>query len=80
MRNHMKTPGNTRALRRIVIALAYVAAISAGLKYGYDFGAQISGRLLGVVLAINGAVFCSLIVGMVTDRFARVTDEPDRQP
>ena len=43
-------------------------AIAVGLKYGFDFGNQISGPLMGVVGAINGAVFCALMLDFVTER------------
>ena len=54
-------------LWRALVLAAYGAAIVAGLKYGYDFGKQISGPILGVVLAINGALFCSIVVGVLVE-------------
>jgi hypothetical protein len=68
----MTTSDNPRRLQRILVPVAHGAAAVAGLKYGYDFGAEISGKLLGIVLAINGAVFCSIVVGMVVDRARQV--------
>jgi hypothetical protein len=37
--------------------LLYAFAGLVGLKYGYDFGDQISGKLLGFVLGLNSAAF-----------------------
>ncbi len=68
MQTSMQTPRKPHPLQRLVVALAYLAASAAGLKYGYDFGAQISGKLLGVELAINSAIFGSILVAMLADR------------
>ena len=54
-------------LRRLVQFACFVAVLAA-LKCGYDFGARLSGPWLGVVLAINAAVFCALVVGLVAER------------
>ncbi|WP_425261465.1 hypothetical protein ACPOLB_11310 [Rubrivivax sp. RP6-9] len=48
-------------------ALAAVAAL-VGAKFSYDFGLEISGRLLAWLLALNSAVFCALVVGALADR------------
>lgn len=37
--------------------ILYAVAGLVGLKYGYDFGDQISGKLLGFVLGLNSAAF-----------------------
>lgn len=44
---------------------AHAAAITAGLKFGFDFGRQVSGTLLGALMAVNAAVFCSIGVSTV---------------
>lgn len=62
-----ETSEQPRPLQRRVVQVTQIVAVVVGLKYGYDFGKQISGTLLGVVLAINGAVFCAIVVGMVAD-------------
>ena len=62
--------GRRRRWVRFTYALATVAG-AAGAKYGFDFGTRISGTLLGVVLALNGAVFCALMVGGLADRLLR---------
>lgn len=58
-----------RALQRSVLALVYVLAAAVGLVSGYDFGSRIGGIFVGVVLALNGAVFCSIVVGAVAERW-----------
>jgi drug/metabolite transporter (DMT)-like permease len=47
----------------LVVALAGVA----GLWFGYDFGRQVSGMGLGLLMAANGAVFASLLASAVVD-------------
>ena len=44
----------------LAIALHVVAA-GVGLLAGYDFGARVGGPLGGVVAALCGAAFCSLL-------------------
>ena len=68
------TDNTGRPLHRILVLGAYGAAIVVGLKYGYDFGAQISGTILGIVLAINGALSCSIVVGIVVERVRLMLD------
>ena len=69
----------TTLLRRSLVLVAYLVAIIAGLKYGFDFGKHISGTALGIVLAINSAVFCSFVVGMAVDRaFPQKATEPEQ--
>ena len=51
----------------LVVALAGVA----GLWFGYDFGRQVSGMGLGLLMAANGAVFASLLASAVVDRLGR---------
>ena len=67
----MSMPRSTHWLRIRLIHLLYGVAIAVGAKYGYDFGLRISGTLLGAVLALNGALFCALIVGMIDERLGR---------
>jgi len=53
----------------LIVALAGVA----GLWFGYDFGRQVSGMGLGLLMAANGAVFASLLASAVVDRLFRPT-------
>lgn len=52
-------------LARACSALAAGAAAIAS----YAFGQQIAGLWLGLLLALNGAVFAALVVAMIFDRF-----------
>ena len=47
----------------LVVALAAVA----GLWLGYDFGRQVSGMGLGLLMAANAAVFAALLASAVVD-------------
>jgi hypothetical protein len=59
-----------RPPRWLVAAVSLLAALP-GVVYSYDFGAQIGGPLVGVVLALNGALFCSILAGALVERLAR---------
>ena len=59
-------PGKYRNYLRYGIC---AVAVMVGLKYGFDFGNQIIGPLMGVVGALNGALFCALISDFIADRF-----------
>lgn len=48
----------TRWLRPLLMLIAAGVAF----KFGYDFGATISGALAGVLLGLNAAVFGALLV------------------
>jgi hypothetical protein len=59
---------NTSAMHRAAeVSLAALAAL-AGLWYGYDFGAQLAGPLMGAVTAVNTAVIGALLVSAAVDR------------
>lgn len=60
----------TATPRRWIWASQAVAAL-VGLVLGYDFGVRISGTWLGVALALNAAVFSSMVVDMLADRIER---------
>jgi hypothetical protein len=51
-----------KKLRNALFWIPYLIAVGIGLKFGYDFGMQISGPMMAVVTALIGAVFCSIIV------------------
>lgn len=46
----------------------YLLATALGLHYGYDIGSRVSGVAMGVVMALNTAVFASIMAGAVSDR------------
>ncbi|MDZ7653012.1 MAG: hypothetical protein U5L03_10880 [Burkholderiaceae bacterium] len=39
-----------------------------GMYYGFDFGQQISGTLIGAVMAVNGALFGSILASAAVER------------
>ena len=39
----------------------------AGMILGYDFGNRLAGTLVGVVMGLNGAVFCSILASGAAD-------------
>jgi hypothetical protein len=51
--------------------LVHVLAAAAGALYGYDFGQLIGGAIVGAVLALNAAVFCSILAGGLADSLWR---------
>jgi hypothetical protein len=61
----------TPALQRWLLRLVYGLAAVLGMVYSYDFGKVIGGPLVGVVLALNGAVFCSIVAGALAERLCR---------
>lgn len=67
----MATQTRKPALRQwwawLVVALAGVV----GLWFGYDFGRQVSGTGLGLLMAANGGVFASLMASAVVDWLLR---------
>ena len=67
-------------LPRVLSALLTLLAALAGLVYSYDFGVQIGGPLVGVVLALNGALFCSIVAGALAERLRRAWPQATRQP
>lgn len=64
---HADTPSPSPA-RRWLPRLASLLAAVAGAIYSYDFGALIGGPLVGVVLALNGAVCGAVLAGALVER------------
>ena len=64
----METKNQRSTFRRYMRYAICAVAVALGLKYGFDFGNQISGPLIGVVGALNGAVFCALISDFLAER------------
>jgi hypothetical protein len=65
------------ARHHAVLVLQWMSAV-IGFVYGFDFGHQVSGAMLGLVLAINSALFCSIMVGAIDDAIGRL--KPAREP
>jgi hypothetical protein len=58
-------------LQRGLLWLVYALAAVAGALACYDFGRVIGGPVVGVVLALNGAVFCSIVAGAAVEKLCR---------
>jgi hypothetical protein len=58
-------------LQRWLVRLTYGLAAVIGAIYGYAFGSRIGGMFVGVVLALNAALFCSIVVGAAAERLCR---------
>lgn len=61
----------TPTLPRLAVLLLQVAVAIPAAWASYDFGLQISGLPLAVLLAANGAFFGSIMVGFVVDLMRR---------
>ena len=68
------------AARRWLPRLVYALAAAIGAIYSYDFGSVIGGPLVGVVLALNGAVFCSVVAGALAERLCNALPESNDPP
>lgn len=64
-------PKPASPLQRVLVWLVYALAAVAGALACYDFGQVIGGPIVGVVLALNGAVFCSIVAGAVAEELCR---------
>ncbi len=64
----MRKPSN---LPRLAVLLLQGAVAIPAAWASYDFGLQISGVPLAVLLAANGAFFGSIMVGFVADLIRR---------
>ena len=62
-------PIRTRSLR--LVQALQLAAATAGAVASYDFGLQIGGMPMAVLLAANGAFFGGIMVGFVADLLRR---------
>jgi hypothetical protein len=76
---HADTPAASPA-RRWLPRLASLLAAVAGANYSYDFGALIGGPLVGLVLALNGAVFGSVLAGALAERLCSWWTASNTQP
>jgi len=66
----MNTESHAGGARRAAQVLSVLAA-AAGAKLSYDFGVQIGGPPVGVLVAASGALFGWLMVGAFADQLRR---------
>ena len=76
---HQAEPAPTTPLQRRLLWLVYGLSALLGMVYGYGFGKVLGGPIVGVVLALNGAVFCSIVAGALAETLCRWWQAP-RQP
>jgi hypothetical protein len=80
----MQQPDTTKdkPLQRGLLRLVYVLAAVAGMVTSYDFGKLIGGPIVGVLLALNGAIFCSIVAGALAEKLCRgwPAARPPRRP
>jgi hypothetical protein len=60
-----------RSVRLLVWAVCTLAGL-VGLAYGYDFGQRVGGMLLGMVMALNAAVFFPIVLAGVIEPLLRL--------
>lgn len=59
-----------RPLAAKALALAlHTAGVALGLVLGWQFGQRADGLWLGILAALNGAVFCALLTDAATQRW-----------
>jgi hypothetical protein len=76
----MSTPTpKTRFQRSLGWALLLIAA-GVGMKFGYDFGKEVSGMLFGWLMAANAAVFCALMTEGALSLLWRALDAARKRP
>ena len=75
----MVQPQSPDRARTTIARAAALAAALIGMWFGFDFGQRIGGTVVGVVLAANGALFCSILVAAVVERLPRQRHDGDRR-
>ena len=71
MRDLTPAPGRSdRQKSRLLMAAGCAVVVPLALLYGFRFGEQLMGPLLGVVTAANTALLAVLTVDAVVDRLA----------
>jgi len=75
---HHAEPVPAMPLKRWLLSLVYVLAALLGMAYSYDFGKIIGGPIVGVVLALNGAIFCSIVAGALAEKLCQWWPEVSR--
>ena len=58
-------------ITRGIIALVYLAGAALGAVFSFGFGLQIGGPLMGVVTAVTGAMFCTILISGAIDQLLR---------
>jgi hypothetical protein len=76
---HHAEPGLAKPLQRWLLRGVYGLAAVLGMVYSYDFGTVIGGPVVGVVLALNGAVFCSIVAGALAEKLCRWWPQTSRE-
>jgi hypothetical protein len=64
----MATPQDRSRWRQWLHWALQLLAGAAGLKFGFDFGYRLDGAGIGILMALNGALFCSIMAGAVVSR------------
>jgi hypothetical protein len=69
----MQPPEAIPAMRsqRWLVRLVYGLAAVLGMLSSYDFGQTIGGPWVGVMLALNGAIFCSIVAGALAEKLCQ---------
>jgi hypothetical protein len=67
--------------QRWLVRLLHLLAVAVGMAYSYDFGHTIGGPFVGVVLALNGGLFCSIVTVALAQGLCRLwpAAQPHRQ-
>jgi hypothetical protein len=72
---------NSKPERRAYAWPAWAAGALAalvGLKYGFEFGEQVAGFWLGLLMGLNGSVFCGLMASATVNRLIHRRTQRDQ--
>jgi len=64
-------PMKTIAGAAMIVRVASAASAAVGAVAGYEFGQQIGGLGLSLLLAVNAGVFAALLAGMALEALFR---------
>jgi hypothetical protein len=64
----MTTPQQKNRWRQWLQWALQLLAGAAGFKFGFDFGYRLDGAGIGILMALNSALFCSIMAGAVVGR------------
>jgi hypothetical protein len=76
----MPTPPRPSRSNGTLIRGITVAAGLVGMLAGFDFGNRLSGMLIGALMALNGAIFCSILAAAVAERLLGARHNATRAP